>query len=60
MRSKLKVLRELERDGVVREACPEPAFWRFDVIDASRLPEQLKNEYERFSEIRWYGVEVTE
>ena len=50
---KFKLLRQLEFDGVIRELCPMPSYWRYEVLKPELLPASLKEGYERFGEIRW-------
>jgi hypothetical protein len=50
---KIDRLRELESAGVVRENCPEPDYWRFNVLKPEDLPEQFRAEYEQWGELRW-------
>ncbi len=56
----LKVLRDLQNHGVIRELSPVPttdcrgtAYWHFQVLDPARLPDHLKKEYEEHGELKW-------
>ena len=50
---KIKLLRDLERQGIIRESCPEPYYWRFEVLKPDGLPAVLEAEFNRLGEIRW-------
>ena len=56
---KLRLLWQLQDQRVIRELCPvsngygETAYWRYEVLQPDRLPESLKPEYKRLSELRW-------
>ncbi len=51
--TKIGLLRSLEKQGIVRELCPEPHYWRFEVIKPRQLPATLEAEFRRLGEIRW-------
>lgn len=54
--NKIKKLRELERQGYIREECPEKNYWRFKLqtgISLSQIPTEFHDEYNQHGEIRW-------
>jgi hypothetical protein len=50
---KIELLRELERQGAIRELCPEYDYWHYEVVKPAELPDSLREEYERLGELRW-------
>ena len=57
---KIELLRKLEKEDVVWQDCPTkdlrivyPFCWPFRVLDVTRLPDEFKEEFLRFGEIRW-------
>mgnify|MGYP001564825054 CR=1 FL=1 len=57
---KINLLRELERQGILREEkpfwngeLPGVYYWRFGALKPEALPDSLKEEYNRLGELRW-------
>ncbi len=55
---KIDRIRQLEADGILHsESCPEPNYWHWLVKLPSLLPDDLKQDYEQYGEVRWYSGE---
>lgn len=57
--NKLDKLRQLQRDGVIRETVPSLQYWHYEVVKPESLPEEFKKEYETLQELRfdWFFME---
>ncbi len=47
-------LKKLERQGILREKCPDPKYWSWMVIRPADLPEKFRLEFNKTREIRFY------
>jgi hypothetical protein len=50
---KASLLEGLEKRGIIRELCPRPTYWHYQVFQPEQLPASLQKEFRRLGELRF-------